>query len=87
MDTVRILKMPDSSAMIALINEEGVAEHSHKIGYFIENTGEILISNPEGLLFFVDEIGIDKFTEIQQAFSGTATELPPNTIKNILMTG
>lgn len=93
MDIIQILKMPDSSAMIALIHEEGGAEHSHKIGYFIEKTieinghhlrtGEILVSNPEGLLYFVNEIGIDKFVEIQQEFSGTATELPLKTIKKI----
>lgn len=71
-DTIQILKMPDSSAMITLVHEKGGAEHSHKIGYFIEKTGEILVSNPEGLINFVDDIGIDKLTEIQQAFSGTA---------------
>jgi hypothetical protein len=66
MDTIRILKMPDSSAMIAVVHEEGGTEHSHKIGYFIEKTGEVLLTDPKGLLYFVDEIGIDKFVEIQR---------------------
>jgi hypothetical protein len=72
MDTIQILKMPDSSAMITLVHEEGGTEYSNKIGYFVEKPGYteyILISNPEGLLYFVDKIGIDKLTEIQATFS------------------
>jgi len=67
MDTIQILKMPDSSATIALVDEKGGTSHSHKIGRFTES-GEILVSNPEGLLYFVDQMGIDKLVEIQQAY-------------------
>jgi len=63
----------EDSAHIALV-VNGEVTMSHKIGYYTDNG--VFISNPAELLAFINDIGIDKLTDIQIKYGTVAEEVP-----------
>ncbi len=63
----------EDSAYIALI-VDGNATSSHKIGYYTDKG--VFVSNPAELLAFINDIGIDKLTDIQAKYGSVIEEIP-----------
>jgi len=63
----------EDSARIALV-VNGDVTMSRKIGYYTDSG--VFISNPAELLAFINDIGIDKLTDIQIKYGTVVQEVP-----------